>query len=75
MGKKYQLFDDLREEEFSALEADIVKRGVMVPIEVDEKGNILDGHNRIKIIEKHSLEYEEVVRAFKTERDESSQRT
>lgn len=43
---QYQLFPELNESEFSELKADIAERGVMVPIEYDEEGNILDGHHR-----------------------------
>jgi ParB-like chromosome segregation protein Spo0J len=32
--------------EFEALKADIVERGVVVPIDIDEDGEILDGHTR-----------------------------
>lgn len=65
--RKYQLFADLRHEEFSALEADILKRGIMVPLEIDEGGNVLDGHNRLAIATKHGLKYKSIVRKFKTE--------
>jgi hypothetical protein len=36
---KYQLFPDLAPAEFEALRADIAKRGVLIPVEVDEEGN------------------------------------
>lgn len=42
----YQLFPDLTDAEFSELAADIAARGVMVPVEYDEAGNVLDGHHR-----------------------------
>lgn len=42
---RYQLLPDLTEEEYEALKADIAERGVMVPIELDEQGNVLDGHH------------------------------
>lgn len=45
----YQLLLPLRDEEYEALKTDIAKRGVMVPIEVDEHGVVLDGHNRVAI--------------------------
>jgi N6-adenosine-specific RNA methylase IME4 len=64
---QYQLFGDLRPEEFSALEKDIIARGVMVPVEVDENGVTLDGHNRIAIAKKHGLPYKTIVRKFKSE--------
>lgn len=46
--EQYQLFGPLRDEEYEALKADIAKRGVMVPVEVDEHGNLLDGHHRAR---------------------------
>jgi len=67
--KKYQLFENLRKEEFTALEQDIIKRGIKVPIEVDESGNILDGHNRIAIARKHNIEYETIKRKFRNEEE------
>lgn len=44
----YQLFDPLTEDEFTALKEDIRLRGVLVPVEYDEHGNILDGHHRVR---------------------------
>ncbi len=49
---KYQLFNPLSAEEYAALEADIAKRGVLVAVEQDQQGNILDGHHRVEIAEK-----------------------
>lgn len=43
----YQVCEPLTPEEFAALKADIAERGVMVPVEVDENGDTLDGHHRI----------------------------
>ncbi len=68
-ANQYQLFDALRPEEYQALEADIKKRGVLVPVEVDEKGNILDGHNRVEIANRHGLKYKTITRCFKTEEE------
>jgi len=45
---KYQLMPDMTPAEFEALKADIVERGVVVPIDVDETGEILDGHQRYR---------------------------
>jgi hypothetical protein len=42
----YQFMPDLAPEIFAALKADVAKRGVLTPIDVDENGYILDGHNR-----------------------------
>jgi ParB-like chromosome segregation protein Spo0J len=44
-----QLFPDLTVEEFAELKADIARRGeVLVPVELDEQGAILDGHHRVR---------------------------
>ena len=64
---KYQLFEKLRDEEYSALEADIKARGVMVAVEVDENGDTLDGHHRREIADRVGKPYKTVVRRFKTE--------
>lgn len=65
----YQLFDRLSDEEYAALEADIKKRGVMVPIERDASGAILDGHNRYEIATRLGVACPEVVRNFATEQE------
>ncbi len=65
----YQLFDPLRPEEYAALEADIVARGVMVAVEIDEAGEILDGYNRVEIAERHGLSYPKITRKFSTEQE------
>lgn len=44
----YQIMPDLSAEEFAELKTDIAARGVLVPVEYDENGVILDGHHRIK---------------------------
>jgi ParB-like chromosome segregation protein Spo0J len=44
--KPYQILPPLDEEEFAALKTDIAARGVLVAIEVDEDGNVIDGHHR-----------------------------
>jgi len=46
--EKYQLLPELPPEQFEALKADIAKRGVVVPVLMDEFGAILDGHNRAR---------------------------
>lgn len=64
---KYQLISPLSAEEMAALEKDCKDRGILVPVELDEDGNVLDGHNRVAIAERHGLKYKTVVRHFKTE--------
>lgn len=44
----FQLFPPLSPESFAALKADIAQRGVLVPVEVDEHGRVLDGHHRLR---------------------------
>lgn len=51
----YQVLPDLSAEDFAALRADIAARGVLVPVEYDENGNILDGHHRVRACEELGL--------------------
>lgn len=44
----YQLFAPLADNEYEALKADIARCGVLVAVEQDESGNILDGHHRVR---------------------------
>jgi len=44
----YQLMPPLTEDEYRTLKADIAERGVLVPIELDEAGHVLDGHHRLR---------------------------
>jgi 16S rRNA G966 N2-methylase RsmD len=44
----FQLLPALTDAEYRALKDDIREHGVLVPIEVDDRGNILDGHHRVK---------------------------
>lgn len=46
----FQLMPSLSRDEYAALKADIAQRGVLVPIEKDELGNVLDGHHRLQIV-------------------------
>lgn len=46
---KHPILPALSEEEYAALKADIAAHGVLSPIELDEAGNILDGHHRVRI--------------------------
>ena len=44
----YQVMPSLTPVEFEGLKADIAQHGVLVPVEMDETGNILDGHHRVQ---------------------------
>lgn len=45
---KYQLLPPLSDEEYTALKDDIKEHGILIPIELDEHGYILDGHHRLR---------------------------
>jgi ParB-like chromosome segregation protein Spo0J len=50
--------------EYEALKADIAARGIQVPVEFDENGNVLDGHTRLQIAGELGLtSFPRVVRA------------
>ena len=52
----YQLLPPLDEASFLELKNDIARRGVMVPIERDENGALLDGHHRMRAVEELAAE-------------------
>lgn len=58
---RYQLLPPLSEDEYSALREDIKSAGVRVPIDVDENGDILDGHHRKQICDELGIECPERV--------------
>ena len=69
---EYQLLPPLSEEEYNALKEDIAKRGVLVPVEYDEDGNILDGHHRVKICEELGIKnWPSVVRIGMSEEEKT----
>ena len=65
----YQIMPVLSQEDYLALKQDIADRGIIIPIEIDEAGNILDGHHRLRAWKElnadgHSLPpYPRVIRA------------
>ena len=64
----YQVMPELTAEEYAELKADIARRGVMVPIEYDELGNILDGYHRLRICGELGIkDFPKVIRAGMTE--------
>ena len=65
----YQLLPSLSDDEYQALKADIAKRGVMVPVERDEDGAILDGHHRQRIADELGITAPTVTRAGLSEAD------
>ena len=58
----------LTAEEYTELKNDIAQRGVMVPIEYDEHGNVLDGHHRLQICAELGItDFPTVIREGMTE--------
>lgn len=48
---KYQIFDDLEGDAYQSLKDSITENGVLCAVEYDENGEVLDGHQRIRICE------------------------
>src|SRR5690348_1151876 len=57
----YQFFPDLPPELYEALKADIAARGQRHPIEVDEQGRIIEGHQRDRICAELGLQPKVIV--------------
>lgn len=68
----YQLLPPLTDEEYDALKASIASEGVRIAVEVDEDGNILDGHHRVKICEELGISYPTNVRTGMSEVEKRS---
>lgn len=70
---QYQLLPPLEREAYASLKADILERGILVPIERDDAGVLLDGHHRLRAWEElrsrgHSIpEPSVIIRAGMTE--------
>lgn len=63
LTEKYQVMPGMPPEQFEALKADIAERGVLVPIDVDEQGHILDGHHRYQAcVELGLVDFPTIVR-------------
>ena len=64
----YQVMPPLSDDEYLELKTDIQNRGVMVPIEFDENGNVLDGHHRLRICKELGItDYPKIVRSGMSE--------
>ena len=64
MSAPYQILPPLSPDEYAALKGDIARRGVLVPIELDEAGAVLDGHHRLRAA--HELGLVEVPTVIRT---------
>lgn len=66
----YQLLPHLSDDDFEALKASIAAHGVLVPVEYDEAGNILDGHHRVAVCKMLGLaDWPRLVRKGLTEEE------
>jgi ParB-like chromosome segregation protein Spo0J len=52
----YQVMPPLSENEYESLKAQIARDGVLVPVEYDEDGNVLDGFHRIRACQELDIE-------------------
>lgn len=67
---KYQLMSPLLNEDFEALKLDISLNGVLVPVETDDAGAILDGHHRVRAcLELGISQYPKIIRSGMTEEE------
>lgn len=68
---KYQCMPSLTDSEYQALKEDIkVTNGILVPIDVDDKGNILDGHHRVQACQELGIKsWPTIVRGGMSERE------
>jgi ParB-like chromosome segregation protein Spo0J len=67
MAGRYQVLPPLAPEARQALAEDIRRHGVLVAVEVDEEGNVLDGHHRVELAEELGVDYPVVVRSGMSE--------
>ena len=65
----FQLFDALPRHVEDALRASIERFGVLVPITVDQRGEVLDGHHRKRIAEELKAPYDRLVRVCETDEE------
>lgn len=71
MGK-YQPFFDLPAAQFQGLVDDVAKRGVLLPILVDEDGHVIDGHQRRRAAAEAGVECPQVVVAGLSEEEKQT---
>jgi hypothetical protein len=62
-----ELLPPLTDEQYTALEVDILHNGCYSPVIVDEDMTIVDGHHRYEICEKHGIPYQMAVFAFEND--------
>jgi ParB-like chromosome segregation protein Spo0J len=68
--KKYQTMPDMPPVQFQALKQDIEERGLFTPIDIDEEGHILDGHQRYQaMVELGITDFPTIVRPGMSEEE------
>lgn len=68
-----QILPSLSKEEYEGLKSSIAKYGVLVPIELDEQGNVLDGHHRLRACQELEISnYPTVTKRFKNEEEKQA---
>jgi ParB-like chromosome segregation protein Spo0J len=78
VSQPYQLLPPLSDDEFASLKADIAKHGILVAVELDEHGHLLDGHHRVRAWQELRSEgvrvpdFPRVIRAGLTEAEKRS---
>src|SRR5438309_1753878 len=61
------MFPDLSEADYERLKESIRREGVLVPIEIDQFGDILDGHHRKRAADELGIEAPTIKREFASE--------
>src|SRR5215207_3004587 len=69
-GAEWQLMPPLRPDEYDALKNNIAQRGVMVAVEYDQHGTIIDGHHRVRACQELGIaEWPRVSRTYDTDEE------
>lgn len=69
----YQLLPDLTDDEYQALKDNIATFGVLHPVVVDEDGNIIDGHHRVRACDELGIDYPKTILPGLTEQQKLEQ--
>jgi ParB-like chromosome segregation protein Spo0J len=75
--ERYRFFPPLPADEYAAFKASIAELGVLVPVEVDETGAILDGHERVRAwreLRAEGVDVPDYPRMIRTGMDENEKR-
>lgn len=69
----YQLLPPLAGVEYQDLKADVARRSVLVAVEMDENGQVLDGHHRLQICAELGIkDYPSIIRVGLSEAEKRS---